>query len=235
MSEISDSLDAFSKRLFKNFGLGNEKVFLAIGVAISFSLMALTGFYIPTLITSINWILALATCGLAFVGISLATEQNPAGIFIGLISGVILGAIVFALSSSMLAVAPIATLLLTVPNIIAAGAYLLAGVCSGIETVCAQFFGTIDTVGINSFYEEYPSSQNTELKSLPDSITTPPSTPIKSGTSKRFFAQIDTGDQLQNNQNGYPGTYYVPRMFSPAVSEKHANNPNNSTFRPNNH
>lgn len=217
MSKISDSLYAFSKRLFKNVGLGNEKFFLAMGVAIAFSLLALTGFYIPTLITSINWILALATCGLAFVGISLLAEQEPAGMFIGLIAGIILGGIVFALSSSMLAIAPIVTLLLAVPNIIAAGSYLLAGVCTGIESVCARCFGKTDKHAINSFYDNYTSSQNTELKSIVP--RTPPSTPVNVGAGKIFSIKTDRAEHQTGNQ----GTHYKHPLFSPALSENPTN------------
>lgn len=70
--------------------------------------------------------------------------------FIGLMAGIILGGIVFALSFLMLAIAPIVTLLLAVPNIIAAGSYLLVFV-PGLESVCARCFGKTDKHAINSF------------------------------------------------------------------------------------
>lgn len=155
MAKISKKLYNFSKNLFNTIGLGNDKFVIAIGIAITFSLLALIGFYVPPLITAINLISALMTCGITFMAISLLSGLNPIGLLIGLVLGAIMGGITFALSSSMIAIAPAITLLLALPNVVAAGAYLLGGICSAIENCFSFCFGSNKQSRNNHYSSNY--------------------------------------------------------------------------------
>lgn len=134
MTKISTSLYEFANDTFKSVGLGNSAVLGTFALLLLLTTLAMIGSTFPILAASMSWLVALATFGATFIGISLLTALNPVGIFFGLVTGSIMASLSSAICALTLYLAPPVTLLIAFPNAVAGVAFALGALCSFVET-----------------------------------------------------------------------------------------------------